>query len=165
MRFLTGSDVKRVFAEVAHVAHGAAEDLLCATLRFERETIGMLDVNWLTPTKVREISATGENGVFVVDYLTQGLRFHQHVRAHTDWDALAGFRGAGQGDVIEYGLQRREPLVVEWRNFLAAMSGEEADYATGEDALAALAAIEAIHASVQDHEARTPSALSFRDPA
>lgn len=160
MRFLTGSNVQRVFAELAHVAHGDAEDLLCASLRFDRAAIGMLDVNYLTPTKVRQISVTGERGVFVVDYLTQGLRFHQHVQAHTDWDALAGLRGAGEGDVVEYGLQRREPLLVQWINFLRAMRGEKVDYPGGEDALAVLATVEAIHASARAHEAVSPGAFT-----
>lgn len=160
MRYLTGSNVRRVFAELAYVTHGDVEDLLCASLRFDRTTIGVLDANYLTPTKVRQLSVTGEQGMFVVDYLTQGLRFHQHVQVHTEWDALAGLRGAGQGDIIDYGLDRREPLQVQWMNFFAAMRGEEVDYASGEDALAVLAAVEAIHASARSQQAVNPSGFA-----
>src|SRR4051812_9386476 len=73
MRYLTSSEVTRVFAETAQQVHTEAEDLICATLRFGTEATGLLETNWITPTKVRQLSVTGERGMFVVDYLTQDL--------------------------------------------------------------------------------------------
>ena len=35
----------------------------------------MLDVNWLTPAKRRQLSVVGEEGMFELDYLTQRLTF------------------------------------------------------------------------------------------
>ena len=35
--------------------------------------LGVLQVNWLTPTKIRELSVLGERGMFVCNYLTQEL--------------------------------------------------------------------------------------------
>ena len=55
----------------------------------------MIDVNWMTPTKVRQLSVTCEGGMFVVDYLTQDLTFHQHPRSEIEWDALRMLRGTG----------------------------------------------------------------------
>ncbi|MBA3300417.1 MAG: Gfo/Idh/MocA family oxidoreductase, partial [Thermoleophilaceae bacterium] len=75
MRFVLGEDVDRVFAETAQRRHERAEDLLCSTLRFSGGQTGLLEVNWLTPTKVRQLTVTGEDGMFVVDYLTQDLSF------------------------------------------------------------------------------------------
>jgi hypothetical protein len=42
-------------------------------LRFENGVVGVLDINWLTPTKVRALRLTGEHGMFLVDYLHQDL--------------------------------------------------------------------------------------------
>ena len=35
----------------------------------------MLDVNWLTPAKRRQLTVVGEEGMFELDYLTQRLTF------------------------------------------------------------------------------------------
>ena len=45
----------------------------CSTSRPARP--GMLDVNWLTPAKRRQLSVVGESGMFELDYLTQRLTF------------------------------------------------------------------------------------------
>ena len=49
--------------------------MLSGLLRFENGVVGVLDVNWLTPTKIRELSILGERGMFVVDYLSRELTF------------------------------------------------------------------------------------------
>ena len=81
-----------------------------ATLRLATGAIGMVDVNWLTPTKVRQLSVTCEGGMFIVDYLTQDLTFYQHPRSDIEWDILRMMRGTGEGDMVRYGIARREPL-------------------------------------------------------
>ena len=78
MRYQTGSEVARVFAETARPLGEAGEDLICATLRFDSEATGVLETNWVTPTKVRQLSVTGEHGMLVVDYLTQDLFLYEH---------------------------------------------------------------------------------------
>ncbi len=51
MHHLLGADVERVFAETEQKAHATCEDLVSALIRFSNGVIGLLDVNWLTPTK------------------------------------------------------------------------------------------------------------------
>ena len=121
MRYITGSEVARVSAETAAPLGSAHEDLLCATLRFDGGATGVLESNWVTPTKVRELTVTGEHGMFVVDYLRQDLSLYEHPTRANEWDALAGMRGGGEGDMTRYALDRREPLRVQWERFLAAM--------------------------------------------
>ena len=96
MRYLSGSEITRVYAETAQRIHTAAEDLLCASLRFDDDMTGLLEVNWLTPTKVRQLSVTGESGMFVVDYLMQDLTFYENPRVALEWDALRGVRGTAK---------------------------------------------------------------------
>lgn len=148
---LAGGDVHRVFAETAQRIHTEAEDLLCASLRFEDDTTGLLEVNWLTPTKVRQLSVTGERGMFVVDYLMQDLVFYENPRVATEWDALRGVRGSGEGDMVRFALARREPLALEWEAFLGALDGDATLIASGRDALRALAIARAIQQSGREH--------------
>jgi predicted dehydrogenase len=53
MRFVVGADVTRVYAETKRAIHTSREDLVSALLRFDNDVVGVLEVNWLTPTKVR----------------------------------------------------------------------------------------------------------------
>ena len=156
MRYLTGSEVKRVFAETAQRLHDSAEDLIAATMCFDSDTAGLLEINWLTPAKVRELTVTGEGGTFVLNYLTQELYYYGHPTEQTNWDTLANMRGAGEGDMIRYALPRREPLLVQWETFLPALNGEGRPLASGYDGYAALSTARAIQRSGACHEAVAP---------
>jgi predicted dehydrogenase len=157
MRYLTGAEVDRLFAETSQRTPDGAEDLLCATLRFENDTNGLLEVNWLTPTKVRELTVTGERGMFHVDYLTQNLYFYENPLQPTEWDALAGIRGPGEGDMVRYALPRREPLRVEWEAFLDALRQGLPAPVTGLDGLAALSTARAIQEAGREHRVVVPA--------
>jgi UDP-N-acetylglucosamine 3-dehydrogenase len=159
MRYLSGSEVERVYSETARRVHDTAEDLLCATLRFDDDCTGLLEVNWITPTKVRELSVTGERGMFVVNYLTQELIFFEHPTKATEWGTLSGIRGGGEGDMIRFALDRREPLRVEWEEFLAAVRNGGPAPVSIRDGLAALSIATAIQRSGANHEVLVPRYL------
>ena len=156
VRFLLDSEVVRVYAETAERTPHGAEDLLSASLRLESGVTGVLEVNWLTPTKVRELSVTTEAGLFVVNYITQDLAYYQHPVADNEWDPLRTLRGPGEGDMIRYGIARREPLAVQWDRFAAAVRGEGAPAADGSDGLAALSLARAIQQSGREHRPVVP---------
>jgi UDP-N-acetylglucosamine 3-dehydrogenase len=157
MRHVLGEEVVRVFAETAQRAGNEFEDLVCASLRFEDDSTGLLEVNWLTPTKVRELTVTGERGMFVVDYLTQDLRFFEHPRAAIEWEALGLVRGSDEGDMIRYAIPRREPLVVQWEAFLAAVRSGGPPPVPGREGLAALSIATAIRRAGQEHQPVVPA--------
>lgn len=138
MRFLSGSDVVRVYAETARRIHTEHEDLLSGLLRFANDSIGVLDINWLTPTKIREVMITGERGMFHVNYLTQDLYFYENNYAKTDWDAISHIEGVSEGDMVRLRIDKTEPLRVELDRFVRAIRGEQVDLVSGEDGLAAL---------------------------
>lgn len=156
MRYLTGSEIARVYAESAQRLHDTAEDLIAATMRFDNGSTGLLEVNWLTPAKVRELTVTGEGGTFVLNYLTQELFHYGHPIEHTSWDTLANMRGAGEGDMVRYALARREPLLVQWEAFLAALDGDRKPQASGYDGYAALSTARAIQCSGTAHKTVVP---------
>jgi len=157
MRYLTGSEVVRVYAEVEQRVHERAEDLLCATLRFQDGATGLLEVNWITPTKVRQLTVTGEHGMFTVDYLTQELCLYEHPTSATEWDALASIRGGGEGDMIRFALDRHEPLRREWEELVASIRAGRPALVTARDGAAALAAAQAIRDAGAVHAVVTPS--------
>lgn len=157
MRYVTGQEVTRVSAETATpLSEGDHEDVLCATLRFDDGTIGLLETNWMTPTKVRQLSVLGERGMLVVDYLTQDLILYSHPNKATEWDHLAAIRGGGEGDMIRFAIDRREPLRVQWEQFLAAVREGTTPPISGRDGLASLSTALAIRAASAEATAITP---------
>ena len=102
-------------------------------MRFSSGTTGLLEVNWISPTKVRELSVLGEGGMYVVNYLTQDLTFYEHPTRTVEWDQLAGMRGGGEGDMVRYALDRREPLRVQWDAFIDAIGGGGPPWAASMD--------------------------------
>ena len=80
MRFLTGMEPVRVFAETENRIHTDHEDLVTGILRFPDGIIGMLEINSLTPTKVRETLVLGDRGMFRVDDLTQDLYYFENAQ-------------------------------------------------------------------------------------
>ena len=139
MRWLVGGEVARVHAETARRIHTEHEDLLCGLLRFAGGEIGLLNINWLTPTKVRELAVTGEGGMFVADYLRQELQFHENVAADRHWESLGVLQGVGEGNMTRLHIPQSEPLAEELRAFAAAVGGGTPPVVSGEDGRAALA--------------------------
>lgn len=146
MSLLAGTPV-RISAETEQKAHRTHEDLLAALIRFDSGIVGVLEVNWLTPDKVRQLSVTGEGGMFVVDYLNQHLTLYENANATEAWDTIAIFEGVTEGNVTRFALQRVEPLRAQLDAFVAAVRGEAPVVVSGADGLRAvrlaLAAVEA----------------------
>ncbi len=151
MWYLTGAEVTRVYAETAQRVHEFQEDMLSGLLRFSDGTVGVLDINWLTPTKIRELNVIGERGMFQVNYLTQDLFFFENAEAHEAWDTLSILRGVAEGRMIRHVVTKREPLHSELEAFLATVRGETVPIVNGEDGLRALLQAEAIVRSGREH--------------
>ncbi len=130
MRFLTNSDVSYISAEVSQVTKAKArEDIIFALLRFKSEVLGILDVNWVTPTQVREISVTGEKGMFSVNYHSQEICFFENqatpnFEQMANWDTEREFCVVA-GNMTRFQITKREPLRLELEAFTTAVLSED----------------------------------------
>ncbi|MCA1832136.1 MAG: Gfo/Idh/MocA family oxidoreductase [Actinobacteria bacterium] len=138
IRQVVGEPIIRVYAETAQRIHSLREDLFTGLFRFANDVVGLLDINWLTPTKIRELSVAGERGMFVVDYLTQDLTFYENSSADPQFDALAKVAGVSEGNMVRYAINRVEPLRAEIECFVAAVRGERPVGVSLADGLAAV---------------------------
>ena len=138
MWYLMNSEIQRIFAETRQNIHEKHEDMLLGILNFENGVIGVLDINWLTPTKVRELWVTGEAGLFHVDYISQDLFFYENSESSERWDAMALFRGVGEGNVLKYKINKEEPMAAELRDFVRVVQSGGTPTITGTDGLRAL---------------------------
>ncbi len=111
MRYLLGSEPIRLYAETEQRIHTDHEDLFVGIMKFDNGAVGVLDINWLTPTKKRTLSVTGERGMYVADYIAQDLVFFPNPA-----DA-----SVAEGEMVRRHVERREPLVVELEAFARAV--------------------------------------------
>ena len=130
MRYLLGEEVTRVYAETERRLSTEYEDMVMGLLRFESGVVGSLDINWLTPEKIRRLRVLGEGGTYELDYIAQTLFFAPR---HDDgavsertrlWPSVEG--------------AQEEPLRLELAAFLDAILRGSPSPMSGTDALAAL---------------------------
>lgn len=149
MRHLVDSDVARLYAETRRLIHETHEDMFTGMITFTNGVLGLLEANWVTPTKIRELYVTTERGMYVVDYITQDLFLYENGDATAaDWATIMSLRGVSEGTMTRFAISRREPLRVEHEAFLAAVQGDPARVVTGDDGAAALnLSLKAVHSA------------------
>jgi len=153
MRFLIGAEPLRVYAETEQRIHTDHEDLVWGLLRFPDGVVGSLEINWLTPTKIREVLVLGERGLFRIDDLTQDLYFYENAQVNSElWPDLKTLKGVSEGHMIRYAIQRYEPLKAELQSFLSAVKEGKPVPVSGEDGLEALRLALALVESGQKHQ-------------
>ena len=138
LRHLVGKPVVRICGETLRSISSHREDVFNGLMRFEGGAIGVLDVNWMTPRKVRRLSVTGDRGHFECDLLSQELFFYENDSAPSGWDAHSVLHGVTEGNVLGIRIQRHEPLAAEIQDFVAAVQTGQAPAVTGEEALETL---------------------------
>jgi UDP-N-acetylglucosamine 3-dehydrogenase len=140
-RYLLESEPIRLYAEAERRIHTDHEDLFNGMLKFANGAIGVLNINWLTPTKRRVLTVTGESGMYVADYINQDLVFHANSDAHETWinrGAGATITSVTEGEMTRRFVHREEPLRVELREFARAVRDDGPPPVDPHDAIVAL---------------------------
>jgi UDP-N-acetylglucosamine 3-dehydrogenase len=153
-RYLLGSEPTRIYAETARRIHTDHEDMLAALLRFGNNTVVQLDVNWLTPTKIRELTLTGECGMFHVNYLTQELSFFEN--NVTENGVPEHLASVTEGKMVRFKIQPKEPLRAELEDVIDAIATNRPPQVGSQDAYRALEIAQAVVAA-----GRTGEVLTF----
>lgn len=138
LRYLMQDDIVRLYGETLRTINSEREDLFNGTLRFRSGAVGILNVNWITPCKVRNITITGARGMFRCDLLSQELFFHENETAPSQWDQLSVLRGVTEGNVLGIRIRRVEPLVSELQDFVDSVRTGRPPTVTGSDGVETL---------------------------
>ncbi len=128
--YLYGKRVNHVYAVAGADIH-SFEDHASIILRLDHEFAGVVETNWLTPHKVRRLTAIGINGVAYLDYIDQTVEIHDN-----GWIRKA--------KVVE-----SEPLKNELEHFIECASTGKAPKTCGEDGKHAL---EVAMAAIRSYE-------------
>jgi UDP-N-acetylglucosamine 3-dehydrogenase len=161
LSWIAGERPSRVYAETAQRIHASHEDLLFGLLHFPSGATGMLDVNWLTPAKRRQLVVVGEEGMFELDYLTQRLTFTRSTDT-TDPRLIGGYAPTFEGDVAELPVVSAEPLAAEIDAFLRVVREGGRPIVDAEDGLWAVAIATSLLTAAATGQAVDLTALSTR---
>ena len=156
LRHIDGSEVERVFAETQRDVHTPYDDSLSAVLRFESGVIGTLEVNWLSPRKVRELSVLGERGALLAEYADFRSPRLEYQPSQTLQEtpgpgeaALVRVRGDEPPPPRRIPVEPLEPLQEELAAFVLAVRDRTPPPVTAADALATLAVADALTESAR----------------
>lgn len=139
MRYLLRTEPRSVWSVSRRHRGGDHEDWAMATLEFDGGTVGMLEVNWLTPKKVRTLTVLGDRGMFALDYVSQELRFHERASVPGQWQGLTDLvTGGAEGAVVQVPIAHIEPLRAEWEAVVKAIRSRTRPVVSGEDGLRTL---------------------------
>jgi UDP-N-acetylglucosamine 3-dehydrogenase len=113
MAYLMDSPVSKVYAHVgSRLEKCEYEDHAEIMMEFYNNAIGMLEVNWLTPYKKRQLEVTGTDGIISLDYIDQTVEiFGKNAR--------------------NVRVPHHEPLMVELESFLNAIMNDSSSTIRG----------------------------------
>ncbi|QQG48518.1 MAG: Gfo/Idh/MocA family oxidoreductase [archaeon] len=128
--WLFGEDPKTVYARVgvlyAPLEH---EDFATVLLGFSGQKTAFLVTNWITPNRVRTLTAVFSGGVIDVDFVTQKTEIHEGTSTTVPTRPF------------------QEPLMLEMKEFVAALSEKRQPLVTPQDGLKTTRIAEAVLAS------------------
>jgi len=136
LQFIAG-EIKSVYAKAGKfnrkINH---EDHANIILNFKNEVTGVIEVNWLTPMKIRRLSLTCSENFVEADYINQSITISSSLFKQINEMDL--YHLPIQYNVTQVALEKKEPLKNEIENFVDAVKKNKKPLATGEDGLMAL---------------------------
>ncbi len=133
IHYLINHHPTRMYAEMQQKLHPHQEDSVAAVLRYGNEVTATLTVDYLSPTKIRQIQVFGKKGMFKVNYLDQELYFYENPGYSSgNWDSVV------EGDMRKINLFKKEPLAAEIGSFLACILEDTEPAVSGEHGLQVL---------------------------
>ena len=152
IHFLTGTSPERLYAEAQQKIHNVHEDSVVALLRYPHDLIAVLNINFLSPAKIRRISIFGKKGMFRVDYLNQSLKFFENPSYSGANEKNGDPWNISEGKVRNIDIVKKEPLLSELEAFVDCVKNDKPAPVSGEDALEALRLANLLKKSAQSEE-------------
>ncbi len=136
--YLFDEKIRKVTAKSGNAKHPAdVEDYAQIMIDFNDGKTGIVETNWLTPHKTRQLTVVGSKGIAYLDYIDQSLIVH-----NSEWKQ-------------EYKIEEREPLKNEIEDFLSSCQNGSEPCVTCEDGIHVLkAALSAKESSKTDKKVK-----------
>jgi UDP-N-acetylglucosamine 3-dehydrogenase len=136
-----------VFADAQTSLINHREDSAEILLSFDDAT-GFIQVNWITPIKIRTLSVTGSKGYAELNYITQELELYKskYKKVVNNFGEIVKF---GKPIKKKIKIKKGEPLLYELKSFIKCIKENKKPEVTGEDGLKAVAIAEGVIKSIR----------------
>ena len=149
IRYLAQSPVRSVYAVGGRRQNDRFEDHANVLLEFENEILGFVEVNWLTPMKVRRLSITCMKNFVELDYMKQTADVSSsQVSGAIDHSDL--YRLPIEFDIRHVSLKKQEPLRNEQEDFLDSIKKGREPLVSGADGTETLKVCQAALKSMKE---------------
>lgn len=105
-------------------------------------TFSFIEVNWITPVKIRTLDITGTKAFARLDYIHQTITLYENSYLNFDSIIYNNFNEFvsrfSLTDEIKIGVNKKEPLECEIESFVECIINNKAPIVSGEDGLQAL---------------------------
>lgn len=141
VQYVVGKGAKTVYALGGKGKDMKYEDHANVLIDFEGGTTGFVEVNWLTPMKVRKLALTCGRNFVEVDYMEQSALVCSSTFKPLESGNL--YNVPLELDVRRIAIKKEEPLKRELKDFLNAVETGKEPLVTGESAIMTLKIAEA----------------------
>jgi UDP-N-acetylglucosamine 3-dehydrogenase len=141
VQYIIGREAKAVYALGGKGKEMKYEDHANILMEFEGGTSGFVEVNWLTPMKVRKLALTCSKKFVEVDYMDQSALVCSST--FKPFEVGNMYEVPLDLDTRRIAIRKEEPLKRELKDFLAAIESKKDPLVTGESALRTLKIAEA----------------------
>ena len=133
---LMGSRPISVFARGGRINDIKFEDHATLAIGFENGRNALVEVNWITPMKVRKLSLTCEKSFVELDYINQQVKISSST--FIEDEESGGFTAKIEFDEKIIPMVQQEPLKLEIMSFIEAIKGDSSGIVDGMQARQAL---------------------------
>lgn len=134
--FLISEKPKRVYLHKSRVHSKIQEDSGEIFLIYNN-IAGFIQINWVTPLKIRELSVTGTKGYAQLNYVTQDLILYA-TKAEIQTDNFSELIKLATPKIIPVKVKKEEPLKLELQNFVNCVKDNKIPFVDPNDALESL---------------------------
>lgn len=117
------------------------EDSAVILLKYPKAS-SFIEVNWVTPVKIRTMDVTGTKAFARLDYINQSITLYENSYLNNRNGQYSSFNEFvsrfSLTDKIEIGINKKEPLECELEEFINAIVNNKKPLVTGEQAYKAL---------------------------
>jgi UDP-N-acetylglucosamine 3-dehydrogenase len=136
LNYLLGRTPTRIHAEAGKALIGGREDYADILLKYDGIN-AFVQVNWITPIKIRSLAITGTKGYAEMNYVTQELVLYKskYEKGFETFDDIVRF---AEPEIVKVNVRKSEPLKEELNDFISCINNDKQPLVTGEDGLKAL---------------------------
>lgn len=136
LNYLLEKTPTRIHAEAGKALINRREDYADILLKYDGIN-AFIQVNWITPIKIRSLSITGTKGYAEINYVTQKFTLYKS-KYEKDFETFEDVVRFAEPEIVDVGLKKAEPLEEELKDFISAVRTKRKPLVTGEDGLKAL---------------------------